>query len=530
MDPQALRSKLSAALIDFAWDEWAQMGIFAPTRRRSRWAQDPEALLLLTLEVGRDDPRLFDEVLDWLVRNESLLSMRRMTSLADGTDDERLSAAAMAWATKQKRPSGTKRFQPRLHLEKEPLFRTDEVGAFFADPTFDAMGFVRPPAEPSGKSRAPDLIAPINFAFRLRQILGVGTRSEALRFLLTADVDGASVADIASAGGYSKRNMHEALQALHSAGVVSAVSGDGEQRYTADRTRWAHLLAAEPEDLPVYRDWPSFLRALRRMLRWLGRPDLASLSEYILTSQAADLLDDVRPDLNRAGVVMPGRQGDARSWTDLEETIDYALLWLAPGGARSPGGAFQLLRDDSGGHRWRLMAPSGRIVATSAETYSSATSARAAVDRLRRSETRLAYKVMPDAGAYRWNVVADNGRILAASAEAFATAPDAERAARDARDLAAGAAPAIELESERVSADRRHVMLRGDGMWQVQADGATRASSVHRSQADAIRAARTLLRNVDGAEVLVHRPDGTIRDADTIGSGETRSRQDRGAS
>lgn len=76
MQISALRARLNSALLEFAWDEWAQMGVL--TTREHRWAQDPEALLLLTLEVARDDPRLFDEVLDWLVRNEPLISLRRI--------------------------------------------------------------------------------------------------------------------------------------------------------------------------------------------------------------------------------------------------------------------------------------------------------------------------------------------------------------------------------------------------------------------------------------------------------------------
>jgi hypothetical protein len=39
--------------------------------QREEHAADPEALLLFTFEVGRNDPRLFDEVLDWLALTSS---------------------------------------------------------------------------------------------------------------------------------------------------------------------------------------------------------------------------------------------------------------------------------------------------------------------------------------------------------------------------------------------------------------------------------------------------------------------------
>jgi hypothetical protein len=106
--------------------------------------------------------------------------------------------------------------------------------------------------------------------------------------------------------------------------------------------------------------------------------------------------------------------------------------------------------------------------------------------------------VVPDAGVYRWNIVADNGRILAASTESFATGRDAERAARDARDLVAGAAPPTDVPSKSIDRARRHVTLRPDGRWQVQAEGTTRAASTHATQADAERSAKRQARKTAG--------------------------------
>jgi hypothetical protein len=54
------------------------MGISAVPHRHSPWAQDPEALIVFTLEIARADPRLFDELMDWMLCNESLLSVRRL--------------------------------------------------------------------------------------------------------------------------------------------------------------------------------------------------------------------------------------------------------------------------------------------------------------------------------------------------------------------------------------------------------------------------------------------------------------------
>ena len=42
------------------------------------WIIDPEALLLFTCTLGRHEPRLFDEVLDWLQENGRFINILRL--------------------------------------------------------------------------------------------------------------------------------------------------------------------------------------------------------------------------------------------------------------------------------------------------------------------------------------------------------------------------------------------------------------------------------------------------------------------
>lgn len=60
-----------------------------------------------------------------------------------------------------------------------------------------------------------------------------------------------------------------------------------------------------------------------------------------------------------------------------------------------------------------------------------------------------------------------------------------------------------------------HVVPRGDS-WAVVRERASRASSLHPTQGDAINAGRDLARPRK-TEVVIHRPDGRIRDSDSYG-------------
>jgi hypothetical protein len=63
--------------------------------------------------------------------------------------------------------------------------------------------------------------------------------------------------------------------------------------------------------------------------------------------------------------------------------------------------------------------------------------------------------------------------------------------------------------------NRRTVSPHEDG-WAVHAPGASRASSVHPTQAAAQDAARTTLENSSGGELAIQGRDGKIRSKDTI--------------
>jgi hypothetical protein len=75
------REAVGLGLLDFAWRQWAQIGVSAGAGGDDGWAVDPEALVLFTIGVGRGDPRLFDEMLDWIALNHRLLSLQRLRNL-----------------------------------------------------------------------------------------------------------------------------------------------------------------------------------------------------------------------------------------------------------------------------------------------------------------------------------------------------------------------------------------------------------------------------------------------------------------
>jgi hypothetical protein len=334
MKAAALRSQIMAGSLSLAWDQWSQLGVSGyPPKRPEERVADPEALLLFTFEVAREDPRLFDEVLDWLATNEPLVSVQRLRNLCVDPIDRALVGAALDWSQRTRgrtRPEAVGAAVEPL----EPLFRSVPITRDNLDDSFLRFGFERPVAHASGKSQIPGFRDPISFAFRLRRLLGVGVRAEVIRALLTIRAERLSGKIITATAAFAQRNVREGLNQLVDAGVIDVVEISDDRYFSIRHAEWAAALGLDSApDLPFHHDWIPIYRALTQIVRWLGEPGLDDLSPYVLSSQARTLVDRLADDLRFARVPLSlYRSLGADYWDDFT-AIAFQLMQSAQGRA-----------------------------------------------------------------------------------------------------------------------------------------------------------------------------------------------------
>src|SRR3990167_8517181 len=69
-------------VLDFLWAQWSALGVSGGgVRPEDEWMIDPEATLVFSLEMARYDPRVFDEILDWLVANGKWVDISRLRGI-----------------------------------------------------------------------------------------------------------------------------------------------------------------------------------------------------------------------------------------------------------------------------------------------------------------------------------------------------------------------------------------------------------------------------------------------------------------
>ena len=66
-------------------------------------------------------------------------------------------------------------------------------------------------------------------------------------------------------------------------------------------------------------------------------------------------------------------------------------------------------------------------------------------------------------------------------------------------------------------AKRDYHVVPHNGGWAVRREGSSRVSSQHQTQGQAIESGRELAQN-QRAELVIHRPNGQIRDSDSYGN------------
>lgn len=324
-----IRDEVSQGLLGFAWRQWAQLGVSATAEGADPWAVDPEALILFTIGIARRDPRLFDEMLDWMAFNHELLSAQRLRNLADRFPlPPGLVAAVTAW-TRQTAPVNPPASSQAVPIQDgEPVFSAD-VLAFVSkqDQVFAQHGFIRPPAARTGKSHEPDPALPVNLSFRLRRLFGPGGRSETMRVLLTWPDGPLDAARIADEAGFAKRNISDVLTSLTASGVIKAAWAGNERHFTAYRDRWALLLDLAGPGLPSFVSWVHLLPAALQIIMWLDEKAGTAESDYLIASQARSLMNRLTRDLETAGIdVQNRRPAHGTAYLPVFTEISNALL------------------------------------------------------------------------------------------------------------------------------------------------------------------------------------------------------------
>ncbi|HEX8079422.1 MAG TPA: hypothetical protein VF557_04365 [Jatrophihabitans sp.] len=282
--------------LDIVWGAWAELGVSGWGRSHREWAVDPEPLIIVTPLIAARDARLRDEALDWCIHNWRHISRVRLRNL----------------------------------LRAQPADVVDAYAGFAA--TVNAHGGASWPGESqawsyatTGRSTPPVLSRDSLIWLRMRAMFGVSARTEILRYFLAHEQGRASVTTLATASGYTKRNIADECTTLQRAGVLAVRSTMNRLYYSLDRDSQLRAFVGEPP--PVLPDWTA-LFGLSRALVKLSE-DASRLPVRALNVEAGRSLNDLEDELDRLYLSPPALQDD--SWSAVRHFTDHTLKTWARG-------------------------------------------------------------------------------------------------------------------------------------------------------------------------------------------------------
>lgn len=270
--------------IRVAWRQWSALGVAGLSSDDESKIIDPEALLLLTTVVGRHDPRLFDEVMDWLFANASWINLQRLkTFQKDYTIGESSILAAIAQHLSSC-PEHTK-WKSLLGLNQPP---SEPLRQLFigvprsreTEPIFEKHGWTRPPLRLRGMSRFPDINRSDVFIFKLRTLFGRQARSELIAWLLAHE--NGYPAQIARDLGYSRRAILMVLDEMTLSGHLNVSAHARDKLFSMRKEEWAVLnTGSKTNGFPRWIPYASIFALLSEVLRVVERPDFETISEHL---------------------------------------------------------------------------------------------------------------------------------------------------------------------------------------------------------------------------------------------------------
>jgi len=298
------RSRLRGVLLDWLWRQWTTLGVAGASAVEERNLIDPEALLLVSCTLGRWDPRLFDEVLDWLTVNGRFVSgarLKRLLNVHAFRSGDVLAAVSSILRQRERRLDW--RFEPAPFSPQESLFLDEDGGPLpdfgRKDPAFAGLGLIRGKLEMRGYSGPFNPSRPPCLWLTLRSFMGNSSRVEILVYLLCNERGYPS--QIARDTGHSQRNVQGTLVDMAASGQLHVVRKGREVWYRLASDASRRLFFCR-RNAPRWLLWPPVLRALE--IGYLGLHDrkLDAQSDQAIESELFMIMERARPSLERAGL------------------------------------------------------------------------------------------------------------------------------------------------------------------------------------------------------------------------------------
>jgi len=303
------KDQFQEQIFDFLWRQWSTLGIAGRVESKDNRIIDIEALLLFSLSVCQYEPRLFDEIIDWLFQNGQFINVQRLQQiqLKYGFNcGPQISAIAELLAKKTNYKLKWSGLAKKYYQEhSEPLF-FDKDGSPLpcpadknANPEFLSHGLKRGQINLRGYSQSFDLQSPACLLLRLRALLGINARAEIL--CLLASVKEMHPSEAARITSYYQKTIQTTLVEMAQSGVILTRTSKKEKFYKLKPGVLDALLNSNGKS-PQWINWPALFKTVEVIWRRLCELLKEDIDSLLLFSELKKLMSSARKYGDDAGI------------------------------------------------------------------------------------------------------------------------------------------------------------------------------------------------------------------------------------
>jgi hypothetical protein len=296
-------------LLNFIWSQWCELGVSGAASYSLPWFIDPEPLILFSLDMARYDARVFDEILDWLVKNGQWINAQRLVAIlqSDRVGNRPLLQAVAKTITKRNKScfrwKYIEKFQWPIDALPTPLFIIQGEpwhSETTTDDIFLEYGFKRSQVRTRGMSREVPVRNPRCVAFLIRSLFGVSVRADVVTYLAVHGEGHPS--HIARVLCFSQKQVQDTLLEMAQSALVSVRRVGHRKDYRLETERWRPFLYGERSSTPVWIDWRALFRGLSALWRGITESGEKPVNRYVASSIAREAMRRARADLLNSGI------------------------------------------------------------------------------------------------------------------------------------------------------------------------------------------------------------------------------------
>ena len=279
------RERIVSNLIELLWSQWNSIGLTGAKSIKNKFNVDPEALIAFSLNICRFEPRLFDEIINWMDNNGSLINIQRLRNILNNEkfkSVEIIQPIAKILSQRQKYNKWKNLFSEfnNENNELKSVFRkkSGEVYPKFGemDSTFKKYGYYR------GKILFRNLSMGIPaknreaLIFKIRMLFGVNARAEIINYLML--MNDSHPTELSRNIYFYQKTVQDVLVDMHYSGLILMNKKGREKKYYIDKQHWYDFFNYNNQQ-EYWINWVKIYKAFEILVTFLSDYEIKQSNE-----------------------------------------------------------------------------------------------------------------------------------------------------------------------------------------------------------------------------------------------------------